>query len=171
MHYFKLGLDPRVESMGGRLKLPAHLLQSYDKMQDGDIITIYNEELIHFPCLIEQPVCLVSSQIRRVLSESMPELEYKTITIFNASQGTRQEYAYCYFQQVLGEIIKQGDAEPLLIRLHEHNEHGSQLPSLLSVKHYHQSILISNLDVTERLLRMQIFGLHIENIQLEEGNK
>lgn len=169
MHYFKLGLDPRVESMGGRLKLPAHLLQSYDKMQDGDIITIHNEELIHYPCVIEQPVWLVSSQIRRVLSECMPELEYKTITIFNASQGTRQEYAYCHFQQALGEITKQhAHADNLLIQLQEHH---TQLPSVLCVKHYHTAVLISNLDVTERLLRMQIFGLHIEKIQLEEGIK
>ncbi|MNJ54617.1 hypothetical protein D3C77_500660 [compost metagenome] len=168
MEYFKLGLDRRVESVGGKLKLPTHLLQSYDKMQDGDIITIHNEELILYPCLIEQPVLLVSSQIGRVLRECMPELEYKMITIFNASQGTRQEYAYYHFQQVLGEIIKQNDTNSLLIRLQEHHP---QLPSLLCVKHYHQSILICNLDVAERLLSMQIFGLHIEKIQLEEGNK
>ncbi|MBP1905442.1 hypothetical protein J2Z32_002072 [Paenibacillus turicensis] len=164
MEYFKLGLDPRIESMGGNLKLPAHLIQSYDKTENGEVVTIQNEELFRYPCLIEQPVLLVSDQIRRVLCECIPELEYKIITIFNAKQGTRQEYAYCQFQQVLGGIIKQEDT--LLVQLHEHH---SQLPNLLCVKHYHQSILISNLDVAERLLKVQIFGLHIEKVHLEEG--
>lgn len=174
MQYFLMRLDKRIENIITFTDFPednhALLLKEQAKtFKDITTLFVEGDSDVVYPDFIENPVFLVSDELKKVLEIYDSTLIFKTVVLSNLKEETQKIY-WLVLTDILDalsektEFYKNGWEKRILI-----DEEKTEGHRIFQVEGLQRNELLVHLDVAESILRRDFKGIELKKVESDVG--
>ncbi|MFX3634517.1 MAG: hypothetical protein ACE3L7_03000 [Candidatus Pristimantibacillus sp.] len=169
MEYFVLEHDRRLPANGGNLAFSDRMLRGYRYAEQQEIVYAKTGSRLSHGSLIEQPLLLVSEELRTLITQIAPEIAYKRVLTIDLEQQVQFPYAWMDFQEIACAAPDRTGMENGRISRMVINPDVLGEAAIFQIPYYRSRVLVARVDMAESLLRKSLYGLSIRRIQLIGG--